>query len=167
MKTSSPFRAGANLLLLTLILPLGLFAQGTNTIINPPAQVQMQNINFSNEINTDNNINDDNQATQVNVEDQQANPPAQAQHSALGNLFGSNSEDNDPQAKTTGCKDCDAVKNALRSARSSSGASHRGRSMGIKRWSKTFSGKLNMKMRKAFTRTHKVKTSYAICFNWH
>ena len=156
MKPSSPFRAGVNLLLLsTLTLPFGLSAQG-----NANPQVQMQNVNFYVQGNTDNSINDNNQI-QTNLIEQQENPPAQQQKSS-GNVFGS--EDN--SSDQANCKDCEAVKKALKAAHSSSGI-HHSKHRGIKTWGTKFSGRMNLKMKKVFAHRHKVRTSYETCFNWH
>jgi hypothetical protein len=140
------------LIIIALTLPLGVFAQGN--IVN--AQMQAQNVNYYD------NINDDNNPIQTNIANQQANPPAQEQSS--GNSFGS--EENN-QTKTTGCKDCDAVKKALAAAHASSGARHHQRSFGMKRWAKTFAGRMDMKMKKVFAHRKKIRTSYEFCFNWH
>ncbi|MBI4930923.1 MAG: hypothetical protein HY841_09190 [Bacteroidetes bacterium] len=172
MKTLfSPFRVGAKLLLTALALPIGIFAQGPNTNINPPPQIQ--NVNYINLIDENNNslgnasgkINDDINPIQTNIAiQQQANPPAQVQQQSSGSIFGS--EDNN-QSKTTGCNDCDAVKQAIKASHASSGGNYHKKSFGMKRWSRTFSGKMNMKMKKMFTKKYKAKTSYALCFNWH
>ena len=155
MKTSSPFRAGANLLFIsTLALPLGLFAQG-----NANPQAQMQNVNFYVQGNTVNSFNDNNQI-QTNLSEQQENPPVQQQKSS-GNFFGSGDNSSDPAY----CKDCEAVKAALKAAHSTSGVRH-ARHRGIKTWGNKFSDRMNLKMKKVFGHKYKVKTTYSVCFNW-
>lgn len=149
-----------NLLIISaLSFPLGIFAQG-NGNANP--QVQMQNVNYYNLINNDENIND--KLIQTNIYVQQANPPAQEQQgSSLGNIFGSNE---DVQQEKP-CTDCDEVKKAIKLSYASSGGSYHRKSFSMKKWSRTFSGKMNMKMKKMFAKKYKVKTSYSLCFNWH
>ena len=146
------------------------FAQGPNTNINPPPQAQ--NVNYYNQIDNNNSlgnafneINNDKNPIQTNIMiQQQANPPAQEQQgSAIGNIFSSN--ENVPQEKP--CKDCDEVKQAIKASHASSGGSHHRKSFGMKKWSRVFSGKMHMKMKKVLAKKYKVKTSYALCFNWH
>lgn len=141
------------LILPLLTLPFTLFAQGPNTNANPPIQgIQAKNIL----------INDDANPAETNIASQQAAAPATVkQGEGLAALFGSNKENETP------CADCDKVKKALMAAHASSGSARHGRSAGIKRWSKTFSGRMHMKMKKTFARKHKVKSNYALCFNWH
>ena len=143
------------LLLSTLTLPLGLSAQG-----NANPQAQIQNVNFYVQGNTDNSLNDNN-PIQTNLDYQQENPQVQQQKS-FGNFFGSEDNSSDPAY----CKDCEAVKAALKAAHSTSGVRH-ARHRGIKTWGNKFSGRMNLKMKKMFARTHKVRTSYETCFNWH
>lgn len=146
------------LILTTLALPISLLAQGSNSNINPQAQVQMQNINY---YNNQIDINDDN-IIQTNSAPQQANPIEQAKESTTqGSFFGSNNNDNKP------CKDCDEVKQAIKVSHASDGGGHHKRSFDAVQWSRTLEGKMHMKMRKTFTRPYKPKTSYALCFNWH
>ena len=159
MKTSSPFRVGAFTLLLSAIaLPIGILAQGSTTNNNPQAQaIQLQNVNYFNKID----INDD---VETNLGNQDANPPPQVQQQRTnGSVFGS--EDNTPP-KTTGCKDCDAVKKAITASHASSG-SHRGSSFSMKKWSKRFLAKTRIKMQRTFAHHKKIKSSYEVCFNWH
>jgi hypothetical protein len=157
-----------NLLLITaLTLPLGVFAQG-NTNINP--QVQIQNVNYFNQIEIHNDLD----SIQTHTGNQQANPPVQDQQFAeadppsggqsSGNVFSSD-ENNKP--KTTGCKDCDAVKQALKASQASSSGSQHKKYYSIKQWSKIVEGKMNLKMKKVFANRYRARTSYAICFNWH
>lgn len=175
MKTFfSPFRVGANFLTITaLTLPIGMFAQGPNTNIqnNPPSQVQMQNINYYNQIDDNNNslgnasiINDDENPIQTNLGNdfhQQGNPPAQEQQQfSLGNIFGSNANDNKP------CTDCDEVKKAIKISHASSGGSHHRKSFSVKKWGKKISYNTNLKMKKIFAKKYKAKTTFASCFNW-
>jgi len=179
MKTFfSPFRVGANLLTVTSLTFIATlsgvegFAQGPNTNINPPPQIQ--NVNYINLIDENNNslgnasnkINDDVNLIQTNIAiQQQANPPVQVQQQqSSGSIFGS--EENN-QSKTTGCKDCDAVKQALKASHISSGTGYQKKSLGIKQWSRTFSGRMYMKMKKTFAHHRKIRTSYEVCFNWH
>ena len=161
-------------LLTTITLPLGIFAQGANTNINPPTHAQeeqqAQNINYYNKIDENNNslgnasngINNDINLIQTNIGNyqQQANPPAQ-QQSSLGNIFGLNDNDN-TQGKVK-CKDCEEVKQAIKASHAPSSGSYHKKS---KDWKKIFSGRMHMKMKKIFARKHKVKTSYSVCFNW-
>ncbi len=156
------------LLLSTLALPIGIFAQG-NFHANPPAQ-QAQNINYYDQLdnnnslgNASNKINDDAIQTNIAVQ-QQANPPAQ-QGSSLGNIFGSVENDNQ-QAKKPYCKDCEEVKKAIAAAHSSSGSHHR-KAGGLKKWSKKFSYNTRVKMKKIFAHKYRPKTSYEVCFLWH
>jgi hypothetical protein len=147
------------LLLLPSLLTIGCFAQGPNANIqaNPLEQIQMQNIN------------DDEQAINfINVQtnfsnQQQANPPQQAQGPVTrGSFFGSENNNEKP------CTDCDEVKRVVAASRSSSsGGGHTKRSFSANGWSKTIEGKVHMKMRRTFARQYKPKTSYALCFNWH
>ena len=99
------------LLIITLALHLGAFAQGPNTNINPTAQSFVEN--------------------------------------------------------EKPCKDCDMVKQAIKAANTSSGGNHYKRSFGFKKWSKAFSGKMNLKLKKMFAHRKKLKTNYETCFNWH
>jgi len=160
-------------LLSAIALPIGLFAQGPNN--NPPQQVQqIQTINYINQTIENNNpdesfankINNDKNPLQINIlNSQQANPPAQVQQQqSSGSFFGSD-ENETNKVKTTGCKDCDAVKKALAASHASSGG-HHGKSFNLQQWSKTISGKIYMKTRKTFARHKKIKTSYEICFHW-
>jgi len=148
------------LIIVALALPIGIFAQGPNTNINPPPQIQMQNVNYMNQIdiNNDNNIN----IIQTNLGNQQANPPAEVQQQATqGSFFGSENNNEKP------CTDCDEVKTAIKASHYFSSGVHHSKSVNMKQWSKKVSGKMHMKMRKTFSRSRKVKTNYAICFNWH
>ncbi len=151
------------LLLSAPTLPIGMFAQGPNTNNNPPLQVQIQNINYYDQIN-DNNINNDINPIQTNLGNnfqQQANPPAQEEEQqSSGSFFGSNTNNNKP------CDDCDEVKQAIKISHASSGGSHHRKSFSMKKWSRTFSGKMNLKMKKMFAKKYKTKTSFAACFNW-
>ena len=152
-----------NFLIITaLTLPIGIFAQGPNTNNNPPAQVQTQNINFF-LINNDDNIND-NKAIQTNPGNfqQQVKIPAQGVPQSGWNPFGSVENNNDKP-----CNDCDEVKQAINASHASSGGSYNRKSFSMKKWSKTFSGKMKMKMKKTFAKKYKVKTTYSLCFNWH
>lgn len=139
------------LLLTILTLPLSLLAQGPNTNVNPAVQgVQSNKINYYIEINNDDNI-----------ISQQANPPPPKQQGGgLGNLFGSNTGNEAP------CTDCDKVKKAIKLSRSSSAGGNSKKAFSMKRWSKTFSGKVHMKMKKTFARKHRVRSNYSLCFNW-
>lgn len=141
-----------NLLLLTaLTFPIGIFAQGPNTNTNPPAQVQVQGRNTNNYIQ----INYDD-----NVVDQQANPPQQ-QSGGRGPIFSSNNSGSTP------CTDCDNVKKAIKLSHASSGSGSHKKTPGLKKGMKKFSGRMNIKMKKAFARRYKAKPNHAICFNWH
>ena len=143
------------IIITALTLPLGVFAQSNN--INP--QVQIQNVNYYD------NINDDNNSIQTNIQNQQANPPAQMQQESQGSSFwGTGTNDN--TSEKVHCKDCDAVKAALKASRATSGA-HHGNSFNIKKWGSKFAGRMNMKMKKLFTHRQKVRTNYEVCFNWH
>lgn len=107
---------------------------------NGNPQVQIQNVNYFN---------------QGEVKEQQS--------SAKG--FGP--EDNkDKLTPTTGCKDCDAVHQALKAAHILSGSHHK-KSFRMKAWAKIISGRTSLRVKKLFARKYKAKTSYAICFNWH
>ncbi len=150
-----------NVLLITaLTLPIGIFAQGPNVNINLPVQSQMQNTNYFNQID----INNDNNPIQTNLGNQQMNPSAQVKQQSTGNIFGS--EENN-KSKTTECKDCDAVKKALKASYASSSGTRHNKSYSIQQWSRMMEGKINIKMKKVFGRRYKSKTSYAVCFNWH
>ena len=142
------------LILSALALPLGTFAQVNN--VNP--QAQMQNSNYYDQLD----INDDNSNIQTNPGNAQANPPAQVQQKSSGSFFGSNENDNS-QGKVH-CKDCDAVKKALRASQTSS---HHRNPFNMKKWGNKFSARMNMKMKKIFAHRKKIKTSYEVCFNWH
>ena len=155
-----------------MILPLGIFAQVNHPEINPPPQAQ--NVNYYDQLDNNNSlgnasgINNDINPIQTNIGNfqQQANPPMQIQQQkSSGSIFGS--EENDNSQVNVKCKDCDEVKKAIAAAHSSSGSNHRGKSFGIKQWSHQFAGRTNMKMKKMFAHKYKVKTSYAMCFNWH
>ena len=145
------------------------FAQGPNTNIQINPQAQSQNINYYDQINDNNNslgntsniINDDINPIQTNLGNQQANPPAEQQGISFGNIFGSGEQQNKP------CTDCDEVKQAIKASHASSGSSYHRKPFSMKKWSRTFSGKMNLKMKKMFAKKYKAKTSYAICFNWH
>ena len=159
-------------LLSAITLPLGIFAQVNN--INPPPQSQMQNVNYYDQLDNNNSlgnasgINNDINPIQTNIGNfqQQANPPAQVQQKKeSGSIFGS--EENDNSQGKVKCKDCEEVKKAIASAHASSGVSHHRKSFSVRQWSNRFSGRMNMKMKKMFAHKHKVKTSYAMCFNWH
>ena len=141
------------LILPLLTLPFTLFAQGPNTNANPPIQgIQAKNII----------VNDDINPIETNIASQQAAAPATAKQSeGLAALFGSNKENETP------CADCDKVKKALMAAHASSGGGRHRNSHSMKRNFRTFSGKMHMKMKKTFARRHKVKSNYALCFNWH
>jgi hypothetical protein len=107
-------------------------------------------------------MNNDDNNVQTNIVNQQANPPvARQQSGGLGSIFGSNNPNDAP------CTDCDKVKNAVKAAHASSGGGQQKKAFSMKRWSKKFSGRMHMKMKKSFSRRHKVKMNYAICFNWH
>ncbi len=155
-------------LLATIMIPLGIFAQ-ENGNLNP--QVQIQNVNYYNQIDDNNNslgnvsnkINDD--VTQTNIAVQQANPPAQQQGSSLGNIF-SSSENENQQTKKPYCKDCEEVKKAIAAAHSSSESSHNKKSFSIRKWADKFSFNMNAKMKKMFARKYKAHTSFEVCFNW-
>lgn len=67
--------------------------------------------------------------------------------------------------KTSGCKDCEEVRQALKTSHAASVRSHREKILRMKHRSGIFSEK--MKMKKGFARKYKPKTSYAFCFNWH
>ena len=125
------------LILTTLSLPLGVFAQGNNA--NP--QAQMQTVNYYNNLE----MNTDNQATE--------------------NFPGSGSSDN-TNGKVR-CKDCDAVKKALAAAHASPKASHHSNFWRMQRWSKKISGRMDVKMKRLFVHHKKFKTTYETCFNWH
>ena len=153
-----------------MILPLGIFAQVNN--VNPPPQAQ--NVNYYDQLDNNNSlgnasgINNDINPIQTNIGNfqQQANPPAQVQQKKeSGSIFGS--EENDNSQNKVKCKDCEEVKKAIAAAHSSSGVSHHRKSFSVKQWSNRFSGRMNMKMKKMFAHEYKVKTSYAMCFNWH
>jgi len=147
------------LIITALTLSLGMFAQGPSTNYNPPAQAsQMQFSNYNNQIDINNYIN----PVQTNLGNQQANPPAQVQQQTSGSIFGS--EENN-QVKTTKCKDCDAIKKAIRESHASSGSHYR-TSFNIKKWGNKFSGRMRMKMQKMFAHRKKIRTNYEICFNW-
>lgn len=158
-----------NFLIITALThPFGIFAQGPNTNINPPPQ--SQNVNYINLIDENNNslgntsyiINDDINPIQTNLGNQQANPPAEVQQQATqGSFFGSENNNEKP------CNDCDEVKTAIKASHYFSSGVHHSKSVNMKQWSKKVSGKMHMKMRKTFSRSRKVKTNYAICFNWH
>lgn len=141
------------IILILLALPCRIFAQ--ENYASP--QVAIQTANYFGELNNANNI------IQADQKNQQAVPPAQVQQSS-GNFFGSEERDNSQAKSTAGCKDCDEVKKAIKEAHLSSGSHHK-KSYGIKKWSRAFSSR--MKMKKIFARKYKVKTTYAICFNWH
>ncbi len=142
------------LIISTLTLPLGVFAQGN--IVN--TQVKTQNVNYYDQVD----INNDNNPIQTNLENQRVNPPAQQQSS--GSFWGTGTSDNTNER--VHCKDCDAVKAALKASRSSSGT-HHGNSFNMKKWGNKFAGRMNMKMKKLFAHRQKVKTNYEVCFNWH
>lgn len=142
-----------NFLIITaLTFPIGIFAQGST---NANLQMQMQNVNYYN------NINDDTNPVEVNTAiQQQVNPPIQEQQqSSIGNIFGSDLNNNKP------CTDCDEVKAAIKVSYSSSGISH-GKTFSMKKWTKKISGKADMKLRKMMAQKKKVKTSFDCCFNW-
>lgn len=139
------------LLLIALALPFAIFAQGPNTNVNPP----VQGIQTKNKL-----ANDDEMQVETNVATQQAATPAK-QGGSLGALFGANTETGEP------CTDCDEVKKAIKSAHGSSGGMQHKKPFRMKKWSRTFSGKMHMKMKKSFASKHKVRSNYALCFNWH
>lgn len=150
-----------NFLIITaLTLLLGMTAKGQNTTINLPAQTpQMQNVNYYDQVDINNDIN----PVQTNIGNQQANPPAQVQQQqSSGSFFGA---EKNKQEKTTGCKDCDAVKKAIKESHASSVHSYGG-SFSIKKWGNKFSARMHMKIKKMFAHRKKIKTSYDICFNW-
>lgn len=141
-----------------LLLPAGLYAQGPNTGANPQVQAtnNVLDVNFFDNVsNADVNAEENN----FSIE-QQAQQAPDNRGNGLGSLFGTN-KDNAP------CTDCDQVKQAVKTARVSSGSSGQKKSFSMKRWSKKVSGRAHLKMKKIFSGRHKVKTSYALCFNWH
>src|ERR1051326_2001850 len=153
-------------LLISIMLPIGMFAQGNHT------NIQGQNVNYFNQIDETNNslgnafnkINDD--VIQTNIAVQAVNPPVQSQQgSSAGNFFNSPNNDNQ-QIKKPYCKDCEAVKKAIAAAHASSGGSHSGKHFSIKNWYERVSYNANLKMKKIFARKYKAKTSYSVCFNW-
>jgi len=158
------------LIITTLTLPIGIFAQGPNTHIqiNPPAQAQ--NINYYDQIDNNNSlgnasnvINNDINPIQTNIAiQQQVNIPAQSVPQSGWNPFGSVENNNDKP-----CTDCDEVKQAIKASHASSGSSYHKKSFSMKKKLRIFSGRMNMKMKKIFAKKYKAKTSYAICFNWH
>lgn len=135
-----------NLLFITsLTLPIGTFAQN----------MQQQAVNYYDQINDNNNI------IQMNNPGNY-NPPAQVQQQTTqGSFFGSENNNEKP------CNDCDEIKQAIKASHASSGGSYHRKSFSMKKWSRTFSGKMHMKMKRAFAKKYKVKTSYSFCFNWH
>ncbi|TAL62484.1 MAG: hypothetical protein EPN85_02640 [Bacteroidetes bacterium] len=97
----------------------------------------------------------------LNFSQQPINPPAQA-HQGRGleeNLFVSNENKPEP------CTDCDKVKKAIKASHYSASGNSR-KPFSYKRWVRTTGGKMHMQMKKMFARSHKVKTSYSLCFNW-
>lgn len=167
------------LLISILIFSIRTFGQFTihaNQFVMPnsnPSAQQAQNINYYNQVDDNNNsfgnassINDGENPVQTNISNQQkTNPAAEQQGISLGNFFGSDGNDDAQQNKP--CTDCDEVKQAIKASHVSSGEGYHKKSFSMRRWSKTFSGKVNMKMKKTFARKYKAKTSYALCFNWH
>lgn len=174
MKTfSSPFRAGANLLLLvSLSLPVRIFAQG-NGNANP--QMQIQNLNYYDQIDNNNSLgnnsnkkNDDINPIQTNLGNLQANPSAQEQQQkSQESVFGS--ETNDNVQEKTKCKDCDAVHKAMKAAAHSSSAPStrgHGKTFSFNGWLKKISGRMDIKIKKIFSHQRKFKTNYEVCYNW-
>ena len=144
------------LIITALSLPLGVFAQGNN--VNP----QVQNMPHGNQLQNTNyydNINDNNNPIQANISNQQANPPIQQ------SFFGSGTNDN-----TNGkvrCKDCEAVKAALKAVHHSPAGIHKRSPWRIKKRLKKIPGKINLRMQKIFSHKKKVRTTYETCFKWH
>ena len=138
-----------------LALPLGIFAQENNA--NP--QVKIQTANYFGELNNANDI------IQADIGNQQAAAPAQAQQSS-GNFFGSEESDNSQAKSTAGCKDCDAVKAAVKASHAASKHKHRN-IFSVNAWRKKASARTNLKMRKIFAHKRKIKCNYEVCFNWH
>ncbi|MBI4945531.1 MAG: hypothetical protein HY840_03915 [Bacteroidetes bacterium] len=91
------------------------------------------------------------------------NPPSQEQQQSSESFLGSNSNKTDKE--TTECKDCEAVKKALKESRVSFEHHHR-KSFSIKKWTTKFLGRMNMK-KKMFVHRKKIRTNYEICFNWN
>ena len=159
-------------LLSAITFPTGVFAQGPNTNVNPPAQAsQMENVNYYNKIDENNfslgnapgDINDDANPIQTNIAMQAATTPAQQEKESGSNFL--NSEENDNSQGKVKCKDCEEVKKAIAAAHSSSGTHHR-KSGGMKKWGKKFSYNTQTKMKRLFAKKYKVKTTFASCFSW-
>jgi hypothetical protein len=92
------------------------------------------------------------------------NPKVQVPQLSSEDISGANQTDNS-HAKTTGCKDCDAVKQAIKASHASSGHPHR-KSFSMKKWGNKLSGRMHMKMQKMLAHRKKIRTSYEICFDW-
>ena len=92
-----------------------------------------------------------NPAIQMKVQEQKS----------LGNVLGSEENNN---SKTTGCKDCDVVKKAIKASYAASGSHHR-KSFSMKKRGNKFLERMHMK--KIFAHRKKIRTNYEICFTWH
>jgi len=143
----SPFRVGANFLIISaLTLSVGVFAQRSNTGINPQ-------VNYSDQLS-------DNNFAQAKLP---ANDDAQVQSQAAGGnpAFGISGKEKKP------CDDCAEVKAAIKASKSiSSHGGYVGRKFSMSAWHQKVSGRTSMKLRKIFSRSRKVRTGYDICFNW-
>lgn len=137
--------------LAAMLSPVEAFAQGPNTNNSPAQGMQAKNKNYYIQINNGNNM----ISQTVNL------PSYQQQAGGLVSLFGSNKTNEGP------CADCDNVKKTIKLSHASSGGGSYKKSFSMKKWSRTFSGKMHMKMKKTFVRKHKVRSSYSLCFNWN
>ena len=123
--------------------------QQTNAENNPLGNIHILNDNLMNNI-----IQAQVNVAEVQEYNQQVSPGSSS-------FFGSS------ENRESDCKDCEAVKKALRDSHAASRGNPHGKIYLRNGWYEKMNGRIHISWRKNFHRSYKAKTSYALCYNWH